>query len=344
MPPAGDVISEPFASLRVADGGSVLESGERANIFDNLKLEELSQAFLDAPDIVRATGADANDESHYEAEVIQSPEERYLAAHCLFQDIRNIRNFLRALWSNYRELQIDLVAASVTTNTAVDLVRDLENDFTHRFPDMSGYEEISHFFYVVQCAHRGQHPSHKERADDYFNFKMYDIAEESMMPTYIILNSLQDIISPVHALVYKPGHFGHRDTTTTWSQKSPRGKFQDDKLVLLEGFPDLHLLATTIKNNPLAEDEFLRGIRDMKPGREIPLWLVFAAQCFLDAQHVLEGDLHRGYEDLRRTASTLKTTIQENFDFHTSLSIVNWPKENDVPLRDFISVIDQCVL
>ncbi|KAL8734027.1 MAG: hypothetical protein Q9166_001788 [cf. Caloplaca sp. 2 TL-2023] len=346
MPAVDHSISKPFASLSIATGSSGPESCQQsANIFDHLKLEESSQEFLDAPEMVQIVAADPTSESRYEAETVQSPEEKYLATHCLFQDIRNIRNFLRSLWTNYKDHNIDLIAASLTTNTAVHLVCDLENDFTQRFPDMSGYEEISQFFYTVQCAHRGQHPSYKERADDHLNFKMYDIAEEIMLPTYIILSSLQDVISPTHALVYKPGYFGHRDRRTTWAQKSPREKFQDDKLVLLEGFPDLHLLATmTTKHTPLAEDEFFRGIRGMAPDREIPLWLVFAAQCFLDAQHVLEGDLSCGYEDLRRTASTIKTTIEENFDFHSFLSIANWPKQNDVPLKEMISVIDQWVL
>ncbi|KAL8915636.1 MAG: hypothetical protein Q9172_006818 [Xanthocarpia lactea] len=345
MPVVDDSISGTFASLSLAAGRPNTQSAEPAgNIFDHLKLEEPTQAFLDAPEVVQANHARPSNEPRYEAEVVQSPEEKYLAAHCLFQDIRNIRSFLRALWANYRDHQVDLVAASITTNTAVDLVRGLESDFTQQYPDMAGYEEISRLFYAVQCVHRGHHPNYKERADDHFNFKMYDIAEESMLPTYIILSSLQDVISPVHALVYKPGHFGNRDKRTTWAQKPAREKFQDDKLVLLEGFPDLHLLATTSKQKPLAEDDFLRGIRDMEPDRDIPLWLVFAAQCFLDTQHVLEHELDRGYADLKRTATTIKTTIEENLDFHTSLRVTNWPKENDLVMKEMISVIDQWVL
>ncbi|KAL8963152.1 MAG: hypothetical protein Q9183_005050 [Haloplaca sp. 2 TL-2023] len=173
---------------------------------------------------------------------------------------------------------------------------------------------------------------------------MYDLAEECMLTTYIMLTSLQDAIDPDFALVYKPGHFGYRDRTTTWHQKSPRAKFQDDKLVILEGFPDLSLFATTTKKETLAEDNFIRGIRDMGPGKEIPLWVVFAGQCFLDTQHVLEENLDRGHTFLISTARTMKKSVELNLDFHASLRVVNWPKENDFVLRELVKMIDTWVL
>ena len=340
-----DALSKPPADLSVASEQTDAASHKIAhNRFDNLEFEEPSQQFLDAPGAVRAAGADPEKEPRFEAENLQTPEEKYLAVHCMFQDIRYIRSFLRKLWTSYKDGQIDLVAASITTYTAVDLVRDLERDYTERFPGTTGCEEISHLFYTVQCLHQGQQPNHKQRPDDPINFHMYDLAEECMLTTYIMLSTLQDAIDPDFALVYKPGHFGYRDRTTTWYEKFPRARFQDDKLVILEGFPDLSLFASTTKRETLAEDNFIRGIRDMGPGKEIPLWVVFAAQCFLDTQHVLEENLDRGYTSLVSTAQTMEKSIELNLDFHSSLRVVNWPRENDVVLRELIKSIDTWVL
>ncbi|KAL8685162.1 MAG: hypothetical protein Q9218_007938, partial [Villophora microphyllina] len=340
-----DSLSKPLGGLSIAEKvpGSKSHDG-KANPFDNLELEEPSQEFLDAPGAVRAAGGDPKVEPRYEVENLQSPEEKYLAAHCLFQDIRHIRSFLKTLWSMYKDHVIDLVAASITTDTAINLVRELEQEYIQRFPGTPGYEEIVHLFYGVQCVHQGHQPDHKQRPDDHINFHVYDLAEECMLTTYIVFSSLQDAIDPNHALVYKPGHFGHRDKRTTWSQKSARAKFQDDKLILLEGFPDLSLFARTTKGDTIAEDNLIRGIRGMGPDRDIPLWLVFAAQCFLDTQHVLERDLGRGHRILVRTASAIKNSIEQNLEFHASLRVENWPKSNDFAMKDMIRTIDGWIL
>ncbi|KAL8956299.1 MAG: hypothetical protein Q9183_006344, partial [Haloplaca sp. 2 TL-2023] len=114
-----DPLSKPLADLSVASGETDAASHKSVrNRFDNLELEEPSQQFLDAPGAVRAAGADPKKEPRFEAENLQTPEEKYLAVHCMFQDIRYIRSFLRTLWTSYKDGQIDLVAASITTDTA----------------------------------------------------------------------------------------------------------------------------------------------------------------------------------------------------------------------------------
>jgi hypothetical protein len=76
-----------------------------------------------------------------------------------------------------------------------------------------------------------------------------------------------------------------------WSQKSPHDKLQDDKLVLFEAFSGFSAIA---KTGCFAEDELIRGVREMAPGKKIPLWLTFAVQNFLDVQHVMGSQSPRG--------------------------------------------------
>jgi hypothetical protein len=65
-----------------------------------------------------------------------SKDEAFIAAVYLFKDIHMIRIFVRHLWELYATGQIDLVAASVTTNTAIDFVRNLQEDFEATFVDL----------------------------------------------------------------------------------------------------------------------------------------------------------------------------------------------------------------
>ena len=345
MPPemVQDFLSKPSSGVDGQEASGTQINGQISNLFDNLDIEEPSQVFLDAPDVERKTDTTSSPEPIYEAEKVQSMEEQYLAAHCLFQDVRSIRSFLRQIWASYKDGGLSLVAVSITTNTAIDFVRSIEQDFLKQFPDKSDYEKIVHLFYTVQCLHRGHKPNSKQRADDLLNFEVYDLAEEVMMPTYMVLEALQRVISPNSLPLYKPGYYGNRDTTIDWAKKSARDKYHDDQLVVMEAFPDLMLMTMITSKSPLAEDELLRGIRQMAPGKPIPLWLVFAAQCFLDVQHVLGRDIAKGHTELGQTAHAIGASIKQNLDFHKSLRIENWPRQNDSQFNETLRVIEEWI-
>jgi hypothetical protein len=79
-----------------------------------------------------------------------------------------------------------------------------------------------------------------------------------------------------------------------WSQESPHDKLQDDKLVLFEAFSGFSAIA---KTGCFAEDELIRGVREMAPSKRVPLWLTFAVQNFLDVQHVMGSQSPRGINE-----------------------------------------------
>lgn len=314
-----------------------------SNIFDSLDIQESSQSFLDAPDVQLETDIGDSREPNYEAEQSQSVEEQYLATHCLFQDVKQIRSFLRQLWASYKDGDISLVAASITTNTAIDFVRGLEQDILQRFPDKHGYETIVAIFYCAQCASRGHDPFSKRDLDDDFNLEGYDLAEAVMLPTYLFLECLQRDIAPNHIPVYRPTHDEVRDTTTPWTERSDREKVRDDHLVLMEAFPDLVLMSMLTSRVTLSEDELIRGIRQMAPGKVIPLWLVFAAQCFLDTQHLLDRDVGRGHVELQRTANAIRISITQNLKFHKSIQNEDWYSQNNEKLTDRLKEIEEWI-
>lgn len=242
---------------------------ELGNKFKDLDIQEPSQAFVDAPNVVPAPRAAA--EPHYEAERLHNFEEQYIAAHCLLEDVKNIRRFLRTLWGTYLD-GMDITAISVTTNAAIDFIRNLEQDYQHQFPEHSNFEQILQLFYCTQCHIRGEDPN-ATGAGDPFNFAVYDLAEECLLSTYVILGSIQNVITPGNLPLYKPGHFGIRDMSGDWLQKPPREKFQDDKLVMFEAFADLMLMTMITEKAPLVEDDLIRGFRAMAPEKDIPFWV-----------------------------------------------------------------------
>ena len=184
------------------------------NRFEGLDVQEPSQDFLDAPDIDPAAKTENERKPKYEVEQEHTRVEEYLAVHCLLEDVRNIRRFLCALWTNYQE-GMDLCAVSITVNTAIDFVRQLEQDLIKRFPEKTNHESIIDVFFVVQCALRGQNPNHRQQPGDITNMAVYDLAEDLMIPTSSILSSLQEVIQHGTVPQYKPGYLGNRDMRTS---------------------------------------------------------------------------------------------------------------------------------
>lgn len=137
---------------------------------------------------------------------------------------------------------------------------------------------------------------------------MYDVAESVFYPTYMLLSAFNDLVDEDHIPQSKPGLFGTYDPSSDRSVKTPRERYQEDKIILLETLPDFCLICKGT-DQALAEDELIRGLRAMFEKREI--WLVFAAQVFLDIHHVLREDVGRGYADLVQSAQLISHSILE---------------------------------
>ena len=178
-----------------------------------------------------------------------------------------------------------------------------------------------------------EHPSRKKSEQ---HETVYDLAEDVCLPAYILMNSLSAMFSPGSVPMYKPNHFGVRNTQTSCTETAPAEKFQHDKLLLFELFSDLVLLSQFMGNLP-AEDELIRGVRDMRNGCPIPLRLAFAVQMFLDVSHTLGSDTDRGFCELIQGITTTRTTFDMTKDFLQGCRVENWPKSND---RVFAEILD----
>ena len=100
---------------------------------------------------------------------------------------------------------------------------------------------------------------------------------------------------------------------------------------------------TAITPGVPAEDNFTRMARVMRKDGIIELWGVFAAQVFVDVNHILRDGVDRGLLELQRHARKIKLSLETNFEFHESLRIAHWPKTNDMILRNILVTMDEFV-
>jgi hypothetical protein len=118
------------------------------------------------------------------------------------------------------------------------LPRDLSGSF-------SGFKMVQGFLFNLAAIQRGQDPSRKMHPDDQYNYALFDIADWTCLPVYIILNAFLPVIQHNNAPVCKPGYFGKLNLNE--DVLDPREKFIQDKIVLLERLiPELTFI-TNIK-------------------------------------------------------------------------------------------------
>ena len=267
-------------------------------------------------------------------------EEVYFALYCFFDDLDQLRGYLSDLWTFYKDGSVDLVTASVTTNTAFELVQRAERDLIATFPKLDNYEKIMGVFFMLMCHLRGEDPEYREQPDDVVNFSMLDAAEFTYLPIYSTLCSFCDFIQGGYAPVCKPGYFGTYDPHCDRNQLTIRQRMQEDRVILLETLPEFFVLSQT-KDKLLEADELTHGIREMCLTRKVPLWVAYATQIYLDIHHILRADVTRGLADLKAAGSRASASLK-NYFAHSQI-FKNWPANNERGVKSIEAYIDDCI-
>ena len=317
-----------------------------SNQFDHLELEEtidIDDALPALSAAMPTTGAAASKTDdkvsrrvEYQSDNDEDDEEKYFAMYCLFADLHGLRTFIGKTWEDYSDGRMDLMAASILTNTAFDLVRRTETKFFTALPEFESAQKLIQFFMLFISILRGVNPRHKERPDDWFNYEVADVAQWLYLPTFILLDGFCDVIQPRQMPLMKPGFFGTYDPKADRKAMSLRQMLAEDKIILLEALPEFCLLGDSKVQFP-GEDELTKGLREMYKTKKISLFLCFATQIYLDITHIRRDRIGSSFHDLRATGRQAKKTL--NTALAQPHSIL-WPEENDKILRNTLEFID----
>ncbi|KAH0162105.1 hypothetical protein KCU67_g6084, partial [Aureobasidium melanogenum] len=289
------------------------------NAFEALEVEELSDKFLNASlsENVSKHNSRTAERIRYQAESMNKADEHIIAGFILINSINKIRKHIKGLWEAYINKDIDLHATAISTNTAIEIVRHVQEDHDKSFHDQPDFQACVVPCFITTCRLLNVDVLKREQPTELYNFDAYDIANGFFVTTWFMLDQLRgwrvtDKIAYVDHLVPKC-----RDTSTEWSHKSIRDKILDDKFMLFRAFTGLTAMATMDR---WVEDEFVRGVRDMSPDKPVPLWLAFAAQVYLDVQHTLGAELGRAYQEMQKGGKYMKSTLDQTVAFHEKLS------------------------
>lgn len=173
------------------------------------------------------------DEEDDYAEATQFLSVMLFEAFCLFEDLHNIRQFIEQTWSEYLEGKIDLTNTSVVTDTAIQLTKQLIEEFVANQPELNDDLLIQKLVYGAAALARGTNPESYIGSGEPYNMETADIADWCYLPTYVLLNSFQDVLQPGQVPVYKKGHIGIYHPRANRGRMTASQKFHEDKLILL---------------------------------------------------------------------------------------------------------------
>ncbi|TVY87900.1 hypothetical protein LAWI1_G008034 [Lachnellula willkommii] len=261
-------------------------------------------------------------------------EEKLFAIFCLFDDLWRLREYVAELWLDYKNGELDLVTAAITTNTAFQLAIRNQKESLSAFPSL----EESRSLRVVLKGHYRE-----ELADDAI-LKLGGIAEWSFAPVHRLLDkSCASIITGALPLAkqgllrpYNPG-----------ADRTRMGTIQrqmEDFTLLHKLIPEFALIER-LDITLFSQDELTRGLCQMVKTKEIPIWLTFATTCFLDIHHILRGSIDRTFEDLQDIGNNTKRTFDRHFAFSRGLTRAStWPQGNEDNQRKFSENVEEFIL
>ncbi|KAI8904491.1 hypothetical protein DFJ77DRAFT_480405 [Powellomyces hirtus] len=302
-------LQNQFALLKVDEFDDLPDVGEKE-----------SETLMYAPE---GSGLDAT----YEVAMENDESEVIFMLYCLFKDLNNIRLFLQETWSEYREGKIDLITASVTTNTAIDLVRDMQDDLCSLHPDIGDYETATGVLFVYACFARGEDPSARQHRDDVVNMRMIDVAQFLYIPAHAILTSLSNAISPSDYPWYN-GQFGHYNPRDNREKMSIRERITEDRLLLMVCMPDLVMMGR-MERDDILKDEFTKEFGIFAATKRISLPLVFATQVFVDIHNILRERAASGLAVLRLAGSQMIESLKKRAEENPKVPLENWPAHNE---------------
>ncbi|KAE8446788.1 hypothetical protein EG329_011693 [Mollisiaceae sp. DMI_Dod_QoI] len=219
-------------------------------------------------------------------------EEKLVAVQCLFRDFNQLRGYLKKLWNRYESKSLDLIPASVATNTAIQLAIRIENDLVASFPELAGYQE-------VLTTLRNEDKSELQKI-------------QTLTLVYEILNNFCKAPNPRLTPYSERAHNGEDDYLTNRSSTNCNERFKKDYTILMDILPEFSL-PTQHKIDMFAEDQISRGLRQMFKTRKFPIWLVFAVAVFLDIHDILGDAVDSGLKILDHIAQDCKEALDRYF-------------------------------
>lgn len=292
-----------------------------SNIFENLSIDELSET------------TNHNERSHeifepeappYAINLGASEEEVRIATAMLFFDVHRLRDVIKRVWLLFQENKLDLMAASLATNTAIDFTRSIQFEFENTFPGQVDLNKEP----CYHCAYLADQ-SASPRPLSCFETARFVLIQFKK----VYLDDTSDFVPTV-----APSNLALYDEVEVEGFPSIHSSYSSDLSLAMGVIPEFCVL---IETSPFVqgEHELIRGLREVVNEKKEVFWATFALQVFLDMRNVVGEGVTRGFEQLLRESQTMARSIKAVLKLH---QLPNPTLEsNEKPLQQVIKLIEE---
>jgi hypothetical protein len=182
------------------------------------------------------------------------------------------------------------------------------------------------------------------RANDAFNTAAQWDTEWTLASTTVVLQPFIPVVQTGRNVpFYKQGSWGVVDFKKPYDQRSNEEKFDHDREVICDIFPEF-VLHLKLETRLWLVDEFTRDMMEMIKSRTVSMWHAFSAQVLLDVHDTLGTKKIVPFNDLRITALRAKKNLTRFLQFTEKNSNPLWTKSADKAIQGVIDYIQDAVL
>ncbi|ESZ92597.1 hypothetical protein SBOR_7014 [Sclerotinia borealis F-4128] len=242
-----------------------------------------------------------------------------------FEDLHRIQEFLHGVWKKYKSGKLDLVSASLITNSAFEIVHRNEEEILATAPKLfskkRSYDTIATVIFYANAFSRGQDPKQTMETNEMlrptpFDDFIYLSTSRTLMKYEFLSQTAPNFPSfPLPSFPLRGAYISCPEVLGT----PYMNKKEEEDALLSQLMMDLDLFDLfnkTMKNNglghyaPPAEDALSAGLRQLKMEGVISVSLVFASRIFLDLHDILGNKIVTGRRELKATGNRIEKFLE----------------------------------
>jgi len=260
---------------------------------------------------------------HIDFDEKEVEDEFWLAIDVFLEDLFFVRQYVKDIWTTYKESVMENNVCSLLTNTAIDVIRLAEEEFDRlvkrpkRFPaDVFPVWTLPSLLFYKRTPTLDKKFTPEQFASlELIKLSRYDAEDQSDFALFSVISGLKWYLwSTRRRREFDPTP-GKLDPTVfkqpdeDWHPYLPR-VVEMCHLMQWQAWIKLPEVSEG-KFNVIAEDEIARGVRYIVEHKQILVWVQFAAQTYIDIQDVLGDRLDAPLKELWNSVQAYNTILDK---------------------------------
>ncbi|KAF7920882.1 uncharacterized protein EAE98_008911 [Botrytis deweyae] len=327
------------------------------NIYGMLEVEDVGAETpnVTVDDIITASKPNAKRHLNICEMEIEDKIDLEFVVFCFFEDLQRIQEFLKETWKLVMKEELDAITASLVSNLAFSLARQIEDELTSSYPEFFGvipsYVKIAGILHEVNFAKdkldQQDNKSKRSTSDEFVYYSIFRILSKYLQYGHTQSDGAQCVIPistllSANALVYEQtGRHIMPATASAIDDWENEDRLLSQILLdvtnktFLKYHHEIHFseevkeqrrIAERIISSPF-EDEFTKGLMSTNKTGNIRVSIVFGARALMDISKILGDGAGKSYESLRLKASIASKALGIRFDASTEHGFQNSLKE-----------------